>query len=70
MLDRDDIDRLKEIFVTRQECDSSMDEVNKKLANDATEFAIIKTKLNAILWGVSVIGAAVIGVLVKMIFER
>lgn len=70
MIDRDDIDRLKEIFVTRQECDSSMDEVNKKLANDATEFAIIKTKLNAILWGVSVIGAAVIGVLVKMIFER
>ena len=69
MIDRDDIDRLKEIFVTRQECDSSMDEVNKKLANDATEFAIIKTKLNAILWGVSVIGAAVIGVLVKMIFE-
>ena len=47
-----------------------MDEVNKKLANDATEFAIIKTKLNAILWGVSVIGAAVIGVLVKMLFER
>lgn len=70
MIDREDIDRLKEIFVTRQECDSSMDEVNKKLANDATEFAIIKTKLNAILWGVSVIGAAVIGVLVKMIFER
>jgi hypothetical protein len=70
MIDREDIDRLKEIFVTRQECDTSMDEVNKKLANDATEFAIIKTKLNAILWGVSVIGAAVIGVLVKMVFER
>ena len=70
MIDREDIDRLKEIFVTRQECDSSMDEVNKKLANDATEFAIIKTKLNAILWGISVIGAAVIGVLVKMVLER
>ena len=70
MIDREDIDRLKEIFMTRQECDSSMDEVNKKLANDATEFAIIKTKLNAILWGISVIGAAVIGVLVKMLFER
>lgn len=70
MIDREDIDRLKEIFVTRQECDSSMDEVNKKLANDATEFAIIKTKLNAILWGIGVIGSAVIGVLIKMIFER
>jgi len=65
MIDRDDIDRLKEIFVTRAECDSTVDEINKKLANDMTEFAVIKTKLNAILWGVSVIGAAVIGVLVK-----
>ena len=70
MIDRDDIDRLKEIFVTRQECDTTVDEINKKLANDMTEFAVIKTKLNAILWGVSVIGAAVIGVLLKMIFER
>ena len=70
MIDREDIDRLKEIFVTRAECDSTVDEINKKLANDMTEFAVIKTKLNAILWGVSVIGAAVIGVLVKMVFER
>jgi len=70
MIDREDIDRLKEIFVTRAECDNTVDEINKKLANDMTEFAVIKTKLNAILWGVSVIGAAVIGVLVKMLFER
>lgn len=70
MIDREDIERLKEIFVTRVECDNTVDEINKKLANDMTEFAVIKTKLNAILWGVSVIGAAVIGVLVKMIFER
>ena len=70
MIDRDDIERLKEIFVTRQECDSTVDEINKKLANDMTEFAVIKTKLNAILWGIGVIGSAVIGVLVKMIFER
>lgn len=70
MIDREDIDRLKEIFVTRQECDTTVDEINKKLANDMTEFAVIKTKLNAILWGIGVIGTAVIGVLVKMILER
>lgn len=70
MIDREDIERLKEIFVTRQECDSDMEEVNKKLANDATEFAIIKTKLNAILWGVAAIAAATIGVLVNMVFGR
>lgn len=70
MIDREDIDRLKEIFVTRQECDTTVDEINKKLANDMTEFAVIKTKLNAILWGIGVIGTAVIGVLVKMVLER
>lgn len=70
MIDREDIDRLKEIFVTRAECDSTVDEINKKLANDMTEFAVIKTKLNAILWGIGVIGTAIIGVLVKMILER
>lgn len=70
MIDREDIDRLKEIFVTRQECNNQMDGVNNKLSEDAAEFAVIKTKLNAILWGLSVIGAAVIGVLVKIVFER
>lgn len=70
MIDREDLERLREIFVTRQECDSTVDEINKKLANDMTEFAVIKTKLNAILWGIGVIGSAVIGVLIKMIFER
>lgn len=70
MIDRDDIERLKEIFMTRQECDLTMEEVNKKLANDATEFAVIKTKLNAILWGIAAIGTAIIGVLVKMILEK
>lgn len=69
-IDREDIERLKEIFVTRQECDSTVDEINKKLSNDATEFAVIKTKLNAILWGICVVGSAVIGMLIKMIFER
>lgn len=70
MIDREDIDRLKEIFVTRQECNTQMDGVNNKLSEDAAEFAVIKTKLNAILWGLSVTGAAVIGVLVKIVFER
>lgn len=70
VIDREDIERLTEIFVTRKECDKNVDEINKKLANDMTEFAVIKTKLNAILWGIGVIGSAVIGVLIKMIFER
>lgn len=32
------------------------------------EFAVINTKLSAILWGIAAIGTATIGVLVKMLF--
>ena len=39
-----------------------------RMAKKDTEFAVINTKLSAILWGVGVIGAALIGVLVKMLF--
>lgn len=59
-LEREDIERLKEIFVTRQECESSMDDVNQKLANDSTELALIKQKLDTITWVSKTTLAAVI----------
>lgn len=68
MIDRDDIDRLKEIFVTRQECDNTMDEVNKKLAKDATALAVINTKLSLIMWMLGAFGTATVGCIVKLIF--
>ena len=40
-----------------------------RMAQKDTELAVINTKLSAILWGIAVIGTAVIGVLVKMIFS-
>ena len=33
------------------------------------QFAVINTKLSALLWGVGVIGTAVVGVLVKLVFK-
>ena len=39
-----------------------------RMAKKDTEFAVINTKLSAILWGVGVIGTALIGVLVKLLF--
>lgn len=50
MLEEHDIDRLREIFVTRQECDTVTDDINKKLANDNTELALIKQSLDTISW--------------------
>ena len=40
-----------------------------RMAEKDTEFAVINTKLSAILWGLAVIGTAVIGVLVKVVFR-
>lgn len=39
-----------------------------RMAKKDTEFAVINTKLSAILWGVSVIGTALCGMLIKMLF--
>lgn len=68
MIDAADIERLKEIFVTRKECDETMDDVNSKLSNDMKELAVINTKLSLILWFLGAVGAAVITVLVKLFF--
>lgn len=39
-----------------------------RMAEKDTQFAVINTKLSALLWGVGVTGTAVIGVLIKMLF--
>ena len=43
--------------------------LEERMAKKDTEFAVINTKLSAILWGIGIIGTAVIGVLVKLVFK-
>ena len=42
--------------------------LEKRMAEKDVQFAVINTKLSAILWGVGVTGAAMIGILLKMLF--
>ena len=42
--------------------------LEERMAQKDTEFAVINTKLSAILWGVGIIGTSLIGVLIKMLF--
>ena len=42
--------------------------LEERMAQKDVEFAVINTKLTAILWGVGVTSTALIGVLVKMLF--
>ena len=73
MLEREDIDRLKEIFVTRQECQDTNEEINKKLANDSTELAVIKKQLETIAWvSKTTLGAvivAIVGAVMAMVLK-
>ena len=61
------VDRLDSRYKLREDCDREMEDVAKKLANDATQFAVINTKLSAILWLLGVLGTAIIGVLVRLV---
>lgn len=45
-----------------------VEELEDRMAKKDTEFAVINTKLSAILWGIGVVGTATIGMLVKMLF--
>ena len=66
-VDQADIERLKEIFVTRRECDTVTDDINKKLNNDNVELSLIKAQLATISWVAKTTLASVIGLLVTYI---
>ena len=68
MIDEKDIDRLKEIFVTRQECQKQTDGFEAKRNKDLVRLAVIETKLSQITWILSTVAAGVVTMLIKMFF--
>lgn len=63
-----DIDRLREIFVTRQECQKNIDDVESKLNKDLVRLAVIETKLGHITWLLGAVVGGVITMILKMFF--
>lgn len=51
-----------------KELEDRIEKLEGRMNKKDIEFAVINTKLTAILWGIGVIGTAIIGVLVKMIW--
>ena len=68
MIEEKDIARLKEIFVTRQECQQQTDSFENKLNKDLVRLAVIETKLSQITWILSTVAAGVVTMLIKMFF--
>ena len=68
MIEEKDIERLREIFVTRQECQKQTDSFESKLNKDLVRLAVIETKLSQITWILSTVAAGVVTMLIKMFF--
>ena len=68
MIEEKDIERLKEIFVTRNECRAQSDEVESKLAKDLVRISVIETKQNITIGMLAAIGGCMLTVVVKMLF--
>lgn len=66
MIDHDDIERLKEIFVTRKECDDVQEDIRSKLNKDGSKLAVIETKIGMVLWVLAAVGTGVISIVLKM----
>ena len=68
MIDDKDIERLKEIFVTRQECQNTNEEIEKKLSSDLVRLAVIENQLKVITWLLYAVAGGVVTMLIKMLF--
>ena len=68
MIDENDIDRLKEIFVTRKECQKTNNEIESKLSSDLVRLAVIENQLKVITWLLYAVAGGVITMLIKILF--
>lgn len=69
MIEHEDIERLKEIFITRQECNTQMDDVSKKLGNDNARLLVIEKQLEGITKLLYAIGTGIIMLIVGGIWN-
>ena len=68
MIEEKDIDRLKEIFITRKECQQTTDGIESKLSSDLVRLAVIENQLKVITWLLYAVAGGVITMLIKMLF--
>lgn len=68
MLEENDILRLKEIFVTRQECEVRNDETQRNVAELKSDVRECRAKLNMLIGILTAIAVPVLGIAVKLLF--
>lgn len=68
MIDDKDIERLKGIFVQRQECQEINDEIKANLTKDLVRLAVIENQLKVITWILYAVAGGIITMMLKMLF--
>jgi hypothetical protein len=68
MIDEKDIERLREIFITRQECQNNLDGIENKLSKDLVRLAVIENQLKLVLGVLTAVGGGMLTVLLKLFF--
>ena len=68
MIDENDLERMKEIFVTRKECQQTTDGIETKLSSDLVRLAVIENQLKVITWLLYAVAGGVITMLIKLLF--
>ena len=68
MIDEKDLERMKELFVTRKECQQTTDGIETKLSSDLVRLAVIENQLKVITWLLYAVAGGVITMLIKMLF--
>lgn len=68
MLEKDDVNALREIFVSRNECNRMSDNLKHDVNALSGDLREVKTKLNMLISILGAIGVAVLGIAAKMLF--
>ena len=66
MLEDKDLERLKEIFVPRIECQTDMKTMDDKINATTVRLAVIEQQLKTIIWILCAVGGGVITTLIKL----
>ena len=68
MIDERDFARLDEIYVRKDDCNSIQNSVEKKLANDATRFAVLEYQQKVNNWLTTAIAGGIVALVIKVFF--
>lgn len=66
MIDENDLHRLDEIYVRKDDCNSIQNTVDRKLANDATRFAVLEYQQKINNWLTAAIAGGIVTLVIKV----